>query len=212
MNTIHIALDIETLSTRSTAAVISIAAKCFTFSDSEEPLPLGVFFKTVNATTCAMYGLHFDQDTVNWWQRQSEDAKRVHLQMGDIAVTIRDALLSLNEYYKSACNLAKSLGQKPLIWCQGTDFDIAILRNAYQTVLGTDVPWPHADVRDSRTFIHSIAGLLHPEAADPYSLIPKNPDWHPHDALSDCDQLIWNVRHISRLLPSVGCAAAVPQP
>lgn len=199
MNTIHIALDIETLSTRSTAAVISIAAKCFTFSDSEEPLPLGVFFKTVNATTCAMYGLHFDQATVNWWQRQSEDAKRVHLCMGDIAVTIRDALLSLNEYYKSACNLAKSLGQKPLIWCQGTDFDIAILRNAYQVVLGTDAPWPHADVRDSRTFIHAIAGLVHPEVADPYSIIPSNPDWHPHDALSDCEQLIWNVRHIARL-------------
>ena len=200
MNTINIALDIETLSTRPTAAIISIAAKCFTFSSGEEPMPLGVFFKTVNATTCAMYGLHFDTNTIDWWQWQSEDAKRVHLQMGDIAVTIRDALLSLKEYYKSACKLMQPSGQRPLIWCQGTDFDIAILRNAYQTVLGTDAPWPHTDVRDSRTFIHAIAGLLRPEATNPYSIIPGNPDWNPHDALSDCDQLIWNVCHISRLL------------
>lgn len=212
MNTINIALDIETLSTRPTAAIISIAAKCFTFSEQQETMPHWHFLQAVNATTCAMYGLHFDMDTVKWWQQQSDDAKRAHLNFGNIAVTIRDALLSLKEYYKSACKLMKSSGQRPLIWCQGTDFDIAILRNAYQTVLGTDVPWPHADVRDSRTFIHAVAGLLHPEAADPYSLIPKNPDWNPHDAMSDCDQLIWNVRHISRLLPSVGCAAAVPQP
>ena len=43
MNTIHMALDIETLSTRPTAAIISIAAKCFNFSDSEEPMPLGLY-------------------------------------------------------------------------------------------------------------------------------------------------------------------------
>ena len=200
MNTIHIALDIETLSTRPTAAIISIAAKCFTFSEQQEEIPLGVFFKTINATTCAMYGLHFDVETIGWWQRQSEDAKRVHLQMSDIAVTIRDALLSLKEYYRSACKLMEPSQQRPLIWCQGTDFDIAILRNAYQVVIGTDTPWPYGDVRDSRTFIHAIAGLVRPDVDDPYSIIPRNPDWHPHDALSDCDQLIWNVCHISRLL------------
>lgn len=199
MNTIHIALDIETLSTHPTAAIISIAAKCFTFADSEEPIPLGVFFKPVNATTCSMYGMHTDMQTVDWWRRQSYDAKEVHL-LGNSAATICDALLSLKEYYKSACDLMQSSGQRPLVWCQGTDFDIPILRNAYLNVIGTDAPWPHNDVRDSRTFIHAIAGLLHPEVTDPYSLIPRNPDWHPHDALSDCDQLIWNVRHISRLL------------
>ncbi len=200
MNTIHIALDIETLSKRPTAAIISIAAKCFTFAENTGEMPLDAFFKTVNASTCVMYGLHFDMDTVSWWQKQSEEAKRVHLQHGDIAVTISQALLALREYYLKACKLMEPIGQRPLVWCQGTDFDIPILRNAYQTVLGTDAPWSHGDVRDSRTFVHAIAGLVHPTVTDPYSLIPHNPDWHPHDALSDCDQLIWNVRHISRLV------------
>ena len=200
MNTIHIALDIETLSKRPTAAIISIAAKCFTFPESQEEIPPLVFFKNVNASTCAMYGLHFDMDTVNWWQRQSDDAKRVHLRHADRGFSIREALLSLKEHYESVCKIMEPSGRRPLIWSQGTDFDIAVLRNAFQTVLNTDTPWPHGDVRDSRTFIHSIAGLVRPEVDDPYSVIPPNPDWHPHDALSDCDQLIWNVRHITKAL------------
>ncbi len=201
MNPIHIALDIETLSTRPTAAIICIAAKCFTFSEHQEEILPCEFFREINATTCAMYGLRFDMDTVKWWQKQSEDAKRQHLQFyATEAETIDRALSGLNDYYKLVCMSNEPLGQRPLIWCQGTDFDIPILRNAYQVVLGTDAPWPHGDVRDSRTFIHAVAGLVRPDVKDPYSLIPKNPDWVPHCAPSDCEQLIWNVRHISRLL------------
>ena len=195
MSQIHIALDIETLSTRPTAAIISIAAKCFTFDKEPQPMPLGVFCKPVNATTCAMYhGFSFDQETIDFWAKQSDDAKRMYIQDADVAASIRHALLSLNEYYKAACNICT--GQRPLIWCQGTDFDIAILRNAFRSVTGKDAPWPHNDVRDSRTFIHALAALVRPDVADPYSIIPKNPEWNPHDPLSDCDQLIWNVRHL----------------
>ena len=43
MNTIHIALDIETLSKRPTAAIISIAAKCFTFAENTGEMPLDAF-------------------------------------------------------------------------------------------------------------------------------------------------------------------------
>ncbi len=196
--TINIALDIETLSTRPTASIISIAAKCFTFEGNQPADDYGNFLSIVNASTCAMYGLHTDNATVDWWSRQSPEAKRWHLECGTVVESIKSALNSLKNYYE---DVKKSFPDANiLIWCQGTDFDIAILRNAFQVVLGTDAPWPHTAVRDSRTFIHGIIGILCPDVEKPYSVIPENPEWKKHDALSDCMQLIWNVRYVAQLL------------
>ncbi len=195
--TINIALDIETLSKRPTAAIISIAAKCFTFEGNQDIDNLPNFTYVINASTCAMYGLRIDMDTVEWWSRQSEEAKRSHLANGVNVVSIYTALCRLKEYYE---DIHKEYPDATiLIWCQGTDFDISIIRNAYQTVLGTDAPWPYDHVRDSRTFIHGLVGLINPEVENPYEVIPKNPNWKAHDALSDCDQLIWNVRNVAQM-------------
>lgn len=199
--TINIALDIETLSKRPTAAILSIAAKCFTFEGNQPADNHGNFLSIVNASTCAMYGLHTDMETVDWWSRNSPDAKRWHLECNGVSESIKSALLSLKNYYE---DVKKAFPDAViLIWCQGTDFDISILRNAYYTVLGTDAPWSHTCVRDSRTFIHGIVGILCPEEENPYEVIPQNPNWKAHDALSDCEQLIWNVRHIASMFKIV---------
>ena len=200
--TINIALDIETLSTQPTAAIISIAAKCFSFEGDQPIDSYGNFFTLVNASTCAMYGLHVDMDTVGWWSKQSADAKRWHLECGGVSTSIKSALLSLRDYYDGLKD--EFPNANILIWCQGTDFDIPIIRNAFHEVLGTDVPWPHSSVRDSRTFINGIVGLLYPDIEKPYSIIPDNPDWKKHDAISDCSQLIWNVRYVAKLINKTG--------
>lgn len=200
---VNIALDIETLSRRPTAAIISIAARVFSFT-KEAPVVLDNIraeqgYILINASTCAMEGLHFDMDTIRWWQRRSEEARAPHEQMVSEAVPIAKAL---DDFYKWCSTIRKAAGGQLLFWMQGTDFDAAILRNAYAEILGYDTPWKHTELRDSRTFIHTTIGLLRPDVADPYSIIPKNPNWHPHDALSDVEQLIWNVRHVQQLFLS----------
>lgn len=194
---ICVAIDIETLSTRPTAAIISIAARAFTFSDPQPQL--GCFNVVVNATTCAMYGLHFSESTVNFWTLQGQGAKRPYLDPSAQCVTLHTALQRLTEYINHA--RSQSPTGRILLWMQGTDFDAAILHHAYCQVLGSEsIPWHHTELRDARTFIHGIIGCLFPRAENPYAIIPKDFGWVMHDALSDVDHLIHNVRHTAAFL------------
>lgn len=194
---INIALDIETLSTRPTAAIIAIAAQVFSFTDKSTVFcdSATKFTALVNPASCAMKGLHFDMDTIQWWSRQSSEAKSPYEQTTGQDISIVKALASLNRWLNDIRSASPS--GKILIWTQGTDFDIAILRYAFAHVLGYETPWHHDEVRDARTFIHATLGLIHPEVENPYALIPKNPSWKPHQPLSDVHNLIWNVRQVA---------------
>lgn len=197
----NIALDIETLSTHNDAAIISIAAKVFDFSGKPLPndKPKKKFCIIINASSCAMHGMHFDMDTVNWWSQQTDEAKAPHVCLAlPHSVTISAALIALKIFIEDIRTTSPT--GKILVWCQGTDFDIPILKNAYNNILKCDTPWRHDELRDSRTFIHGILGLIQPNVDNPYSLIPKNPKWKAHDALSDVEQLIWNVTHVAKIL------------
>lgn len=193
----NIALDIETLSMQPTAAIISIAARVFTFSQGASNDDRSKFTCLVSAASCAMDGLHFDMDTVRWWSEQSSLAKAPFENLTGQEIPIIKALDELQHFIGVV--RATSPDNKILVWCQGTDFDIPILRNAYNVVWGVREPWHRHEIRDARTFIHTTLGLIRPDVEDPYSLIPKNPNWHPHRALSDVDQLIWNVLHVRDL-------------
>lgn len=197
---IEIAVDLETLSLRPNAAIIAIAASPFSitgeFVRTTNKAPK-VFFKDVNATTCIMYGLHVDADTCKWWFNQSKDAKA---QFG-IGWNIASVLIDFIRYVKNVkdANHAKEVH----LWCQGTDFDIAILRNAIRVVLGEDscwmkeICWKYNDVVDARTFIKENLRLLGFPLENPYDAIPKLEDHVSHNALSDVEQLIHNVTWVN---------------
>lgn len=187
---VNIALDIETLSRRSTAAIISIAAK--TFSLGEAKVKESTEFKyAVDATSCAMLGMDFDNETVEWWSKKPDVVKEQFY----YGYNIRHVLGALGTFVVEVKKINEA--DEVVVWCQGTDFDIPILRNAF--VLANNdraektIPWKFTNVRDSRTFIHEGVHLIDPTVEDPYSIIPKNPNWVEHDAMSDCGQLIHNV-------------------
>ena len=187
---VNIAVDIETLSKRPTAAIIGIAAKAFSLGESVVEENDG-FRSAVDATSCAMLGMDFDNATVKWWSEKPEEAKEQFC----YGYNIRCVLRNLSDFIKG--EKEKNGADEVIIWCQGTDFDIAILRNAF--VLANNdraektIPWKFTNVRDSRTFIHEGVRLIDPSVEDPYSIIPKKPNWVEHDAMSDCGQLIHNV-------------------
>ncbi len=196
-NSINIALDIETLSTRPTAAIISIAAKQFSF-DSNERITKTDFLYRIDAASCAMYGMHFDNNTVDWWSRQGVLAKDPYIK--GCGYSINEVLLRLEAWVKSI--RGASPDNSINVWMQGTDFDAAILRNAYCAVFGDDsrMPWKHYELRDSRTFIMSVINTYRPELKNPYDDIPKNTEWIKHDVMSDVDNLIWNVKYVHQIL------------
>lgn len=194
---VNIAVDLETLSRRPTAAIIGIAAKTFSLWNNRVKQEME-FFKAIDATSCAMYGLDFDPTTVEWWSGQPQKAKEQFKFTCSIWYVLRELATFIED--------AKRINEVDdvVIWCQGTDFDISILRNAFITVNNDraerSVPWKHTNIRDARTFINVGASLIDPETDDPYSIIPPNPKWVKHDAMSDCDQLIHNVTWIDRKL------------
>lgn len=208
----HIGLDIETLSLRPTACITAISAKTFFFDGT---INEGLSFDCcVDATSCAMYGLTIEQDTVNWWASQPNEAKRYFLDTDSLKLDI--ALQNLAQLYRDVQQAYDC--KRVLVWVQGSDFDIAVLRNAYKTVFAavpeasasgiTDAPWPHDCVRDARTYILSNLSFLdahgffrgfdpgyNPER--PYDILPKRPGWVKHQAGSDVDQMVWNIKCVT---------------
>lgn len=187
---IDIAVDIETLSCQSDAAIISLAA--VPFDKSAEKLEQvyvdgRYYYEVVNATTCAMAGMHFDTSTVAFWQSQPDEAKRDFYTVN--AASIREALEGFVDYLEQ---LKQGDDVELRIWCQGAHFDEPILRNAILKVLGTCPPWDYRSVRDARTYILEAIAEKRPEEEDPYSLLPKL-DGVKHNALWDARQLAVNV-------------------
>lgn len=126
---INVMVDIETLDTERTAAILSIGACTMApFTDTltfyEEIMAVGQEARTQS------------QSTLDWWKTQSN--------YPDGGIRNLPAVLTSFSRYIS------SLRAEPIIWCKGTEFDTAILSHAYKQ-LGMEVPWKYSAVRDFRT-------------------------------------------------------------
>lgn len=85
----HLMLDLETMSNKGNAAIVSIGAVAFEPSTGE----LGPeFYLTVDLVSCEKLGLHIDADTVLWWMKQSSEARAAIVD--EDSRTIQSALLA----------------------------------------------------------------------------------------------------------------------
>jgi hypothetical protein len=196
-NIIDIGLDTETLSCKPNAAIIAIAAKTFSIGNPGGYYKINEEFNvTIDATSCAMYGMDFDNKTIQWWSQQKSN------QQFKCNINIKDALLELSKYLNSVKNDHNA--DEIRIWTQGTEFDIAILKSAFMNILpDVELPWNYKYIRDSRTFIFEVARLINPEIDDPYSLIPKI-EWEQHNCMSDVKNMIHNINSITDLFNNYG--------
>jgi hypothetical protein len=126
---VNVMVDIETLDTERTAAILSIGACTMVpFTDTltfyEEIMIVGQEARTQS------------QSTLDWWKTQSNYP-------GGGIRTLPAVLTSFSRYLSS-------LRAEPIIWCKGTDFDTAILAHAFKQ-LEMEVPWKYSAVRDFRT-------------------------------------------------------------
>ncbi len=204
----HIGIDIETLSLRPTAAITAISFKTFFFDGTVDEDNSYTF--CVDATSCAMYGLTSEQKTITWWANQPIEAKQFFL--NSPSIKLKTALASIRDAYNRV--RAEYGCSRLLVWTQGTDYDISVLRNAFRTVFDDSedsIPWPHDCVRDARTYILSNLNLLNSvgffkgfdpayNPDRPYDVIPSNPGWVKHDADSDVLQMIHNLHHVTNYM------------
>ena len=142
----NIVLDLETLGFRSTSAILSIGAVIL----DTETLDVGEkFYVMVTQRSCWEAGLTVDMSTITWWALQSDMAKTVLRSTSDEgdngeATSLSNALLQLTQF------MAEHADPKAEVWGNGSDFDNAILANAYSAVR-VDVPWKFWNNRCMRT-------------------------------------------------------------
>jgi len=118
----HIMVDIETGDTKSTALIRSIGACEFDLLTGK----IGKkFYINIDWDSCLYAGLTVSQDTMEWWEKQSTQAKEIFNTPPPVPLEI--GLLELSTWYDL-------LRGKPDVWYNPATFDGEILTNAYAAV------------------------------------------------------------------------------
>lgn len=138
---INVMIDIETLGKKAGCSILSIGATVFGTNDN---IPREDFYVTINAHSCLGLGLFEEADTVDWWRKQSPEA-RVEAFSGKL--DIRTALAKLYNYIK---DIEAAFNVTTKVWANGANFDIPILEAAYD-LAGISIPWRYSNVRCYRT-------------------------------------------------------------
>lgn len=161
---IHIMVDIETYDTKPTALILSIGACVITD-------PLQSYYRELDPTTQTYRTV--SDSTKEWWSKQP-----MSLPIGPYSL-----YAALTDFSGWLQNLKK----EPVIWCKGTDFDAAILANAYEQ-MHLPVPWKYNNIRDCRT-VFKIADWNSNKAA--------------HHALQDATDQAYDLLGVLRKLNGV---------
>lgn len=189
----HLMVDIETVSTRSNAKIISIGAAFFDISTGE--IGPGIH-AIVDYNDEHSAELHECPQTWAWWAKQSTEAQKV-LTRTD-RTPLRESLEAL-----SSLIYTYSSFKDVQVWGNGASFDPVILDNAYHAARLSGAPWKHWNIRDVRTLVY-LGRTLH--GFDPKKDMPF--EGVKHDARADAEHQAKYVSAIFRKLKQTTEVAA----
>lgn len=213
MNHIDITFDFETVATTANAAPMQLAAVAWDRSAvSHARLIISEFHAGVDLRSCAINGYDFDQATIDWWSRQKDEPKNALMEEKTerVGEVVRRFFRWIDEVKET--QQAKTV----CLWCQGTDFDIPILKNICRKE-GIAVPIRYEYFCDARTFVLQNALFLVTDTmAEEYIKYPRKVyDWimpvpasfgcgaQVHSALFDCRRTTWNVWNVMQKIRSI---------
>ena len=152
----NVMVDLETLGTRAGCVILSIGAVAF---DPKTHQLGDEFYKVICTENCVNAGLTIDDRTLGWWNKQKAEAKQVLMDAKDSAICIPlcDALGGFNVWLSQ---FPKAMDDMK-VWGNGSDFDNAILANAYAAVNIHPI-WKFWNNRCFRTL-----KTLHPKVSSP---------------------------------------------
>jgi 3' exoribonuclease, RNase T-like len=169
---INLMVDLETMGLRPDAAIVSIGAVMF---DANELGP--EFYTPVCLEDCKRLGLTTDQSTVDWWAKQSEDARAAW--SDEHAPMLLEVMSAFTQFVR------QEGGPDVLVWGNGAAFDPVLLESAYR-VLDADPPWKFYNVRCFRTM------------KNVYSNFPVPRQGTHHHALDDAKHQARVLQHIAQ--------------
>lgn len=167
-----IMLDLETLSTRTDAVVLSIGAVSFTPDGLQES-----FYRVLNSTDQAAAGRHVDDGTIAWWAKQSDEARKVLTESTGQSQSVDAALHDFCEWV-----LNQGTINKVRMWGCGSDFDNVIMAHLLAQY---EIPqpwrfWNNRCFRTWRDMATRQLGTVEAKSCKPANLCA-------HNALADAE-------------------------
>ncbi|EFJ8790922.1 exonuclease [Escherichia coli] len=166
----HLMVDMETMGNSPDAPIVSIGA---VFFDPSTGNTGAEFYRVVSLESSMSFGMKPDAPTIQWWLKQSSEARSAILV--DEAMGLRESLELLADFIaENAANGSHTVQ----LWGNGCSFDNVILRRAYAL---TETPFavPFRNDRDVRTMVELGKSV----GINPRYDIPFEGDMH--NALSD---------------------------
>lgn len=184
----RIMLDIETLSTHNSNAVVLSVGAVKWIMNKREPIFLGSSLWVLSLRDQFARGRTTMDSTIKWWQSQS-DAARKHWQFPDKPpVEIGTFAQEFGQWFDPDAEA----------WANGIVFDLGNL----STLLGV-APWKYNAAADART-IYKHTAQIRQRPADVNN-------GAAHDPIADCKSQIWGVwEHWPEIdLPNAGTGGQV---
>lgn len=157
-------LDIESLSLRPNALVLSIGACKFTCASDTGPIIGDRLLLVPDMTQQIIAGRHVDQETQKWWAQPENNEARIHWECPSKVHMMKVALVELSNFIQEASR----------VWANGICFDITVLEDLYRTN-GLKVPWKYNVVRDARTFYDNNRAWRIIPGGETESTLPHHP-------------------------------------
>lgn len=154
MSKLDVMLDLETLGTSPGCVVLSIGACTFDLKYK--------FYERIDPSDARIY-LTEDLDTIRWWHKQ-DAATRAEAFGGTL--TLLTVLNRFSDWFSQLPAVRKDIQ----VWSNGADFDLPILRAAYQT-LGLQAPWAPFSGRCHRTLKKLLPHVTAPENAQKHNAL-----------------------------------------
>ena len=129
-------IDIETYGLSTDAPIASIGAVTFEFKDNFSIID--TFYRNVDQDSNILINRKYDQSVMDWWESQSLEVKDT---LNDNQIPVKQALIELFDWLPES-----------LIWCQGLDFDIPIIKSSAKAC-ELKLPWKYNNVRCGRTIL-----------------------------------------------------------
>lgn len=163
-------IDLETLGINPTCPVISLGAVTYSYKNGI----YGCFHRFFNLDEQFRAGRLPQQQTLNWWLKQSEEARQ-SLAKDRTRLSVEEMVDEFFEFWREDVDDPVqdwSAGDDPALGAKvisnGANFDIAILSSLFP-----EVPWHYKNTRCFRSMIDWFGPVTYPEGGT------------KHDALSD---------------------------
>ena len=162
MRIVDVTVDFETVGLGNNAALIELAATEWNRdAECSDDIFMDSFMQRIDLTSAVFNGREFETSTIKWWQSKPDAVKAAIL--SEQCYPEKEVLENFAAWLEEC---GKADDAEVVLWAQGSDFDIAILRNRYgyyrMAVMMVAPDWQFSTIETMKMVISGIITRLQP--------------------------------------------------